>query len=108
MLCSYKEAQSHLRLDSEDDKSLVEAYIKASSNIIKKRLKNDEEIIYINQMSEEKVVRPEIKIACLQLVAEFYRYREGDSPNKIDDRFGYGYLPYGVEALLMPYQKWEI
>lgn len=103
-LCTLEEVKAHIRVDSDDEDELIETYIRASSAAICRKLVG----VKIHSDDEEEEVFPDIKLACMTLVAEFYRYREGDNPNKINDLYASKYLPYGVEQLIAPFLDWMV
>lgn len=98
-LITLEDALDHLRIDSGDDEGLVELYIKAASASIRTYLGDG---VYSDVESE--TIRDDVKVACMILVGDMYRYREGESPNSVDSRYGYGYLPARITAMLFPYR----
>lgn len=97
-LITTKEAQEHLRADSDDDSGLIDAYIEAASAAI---YTYAGEGIY---SGGNQTVRDDVKSACKLLVGDFYRNRESLS-EAVPNQFGYGYLPNYVTALLFPYRQ---
>jgi len=96
-LITYEEAFDHLRLDSSDDESLVQAYIQSASSAILSYIGDNAFI----EVEEKTVVRDEVKQACKLLVGNFYRNREAsENTDKLDAGYGYGYLPPAVLSLI--------
>lgn len=99
-LITLEEALDHLRIDDGDDEDLVESYISAASAAIYTYIGDG---VYADD--EKTQIRQDVKSACKLLVGDFYRYRESQSPDRIDGQNGYGYLPNYVVALLFPYRE---
>lgn len=117
-LITLKEAQEHLRIDSEDDKDYVSSLIDAASAMVfeyldggdifaLKRDGNGEvervngEPVYQTDSDDKKIVKSDIKAAAKLLVGDFYRHRE-NSKNVIE--FGADKMPTYVAALLFPHR----
>ena len=110
MIVTVEEAATHLHIDlpeaeSGEDTSLIETdlelKIKAASKAIIRYLGDYAENV-IEYDSDDEIVDADedVKIACLLLVGEFYKNREGAQDGEIQG--GYGYLPRSVVALLYP------
>lgn len=120
MLVTIEEASDHLRRDTAaDDGDLMQKIAAASSAVLTymkgfpigmpERDEQGEivrdsagEVIYQRDSAGTLIIRPEVKYAVLMLVAEFYKNREAEQAGIIDPKFGYGYLPRPVIALLYP------
>lgn len=117
-LITLKEAQEHLRIDSNDDQDYVNSLIDAASAMVFEYLdggdifafKRDEngevecedgKPIYQTDSEGDKVVKSDIKAAVKLLVGDFYRHRE-NSKNVIE--FGADKIPTYVAALLFPHR----
>lgn len=117
-LITLKEAQEHLRIDSDDDQDYVNSLIDAASAMVFEyldgsdifALKRDEngevervdgEPIYQTDSDDNKVIKSDIKAAVKLLVGDFYRHRE-NSKNVIE--FGADKMPTYVSALLFPHR----
>jgi hypothetical protein len=105
MLVSVDEALAHLRIDEPvvDFYNDLELKIQGASRAIIRYLKDQaDEVIEYDSDGDVVAVDEDVKIACLVFVAELWKNREGDQGGEIDPRFGYGYLPRPVLALLTP------
>ena len=105
MLVTVEQVISRLRLDADtvysDDYSDIELIIKAASKAIIRRLGDfDEDVIEYDSDGEVVDVDEDVQLATLIFVAELYKNREAKWDGDIDSKFGYGYLPRPVEALL--------
>ncbi|NLD14472.1 MAG: phage gp6-like head-tail connector protein [Gammaproteobacteria bacterium] len=101
ILITLDDAAAHLNLDDDcEDHAVVDACVKAASAAVLAYIGDN---AYVNE--EKTEVRPDVQSAVKLLVGDFYRYRESESPDRIDSRFGYGYLPQYVTALLFPYRR---
>lgn len=115
------EASDHLRRDTTDDDNDLSLKIKGASAAVRNYLKqewrayvfavdsNGDVIVDSNgnpvpeEDSSGPIIRPEVKVATLQMIGEMYKYREGEQTGRINE--GYGYLPIAVVALLYPLRK---
>lgn len=115
------EASDHLRRDTTDDDNDLSLKIKGASAAVRNYLKqewrayvlaldsNGDIVVDSNgdpvpdEDSNGPIIRPEVKVATLQMIGEMYKYREGDQTGRINE--GYGYLPIAVVALLYPLRK---
>lgn len=120
MLVTLEEASDHIRRDTGDDDADLIGKIAAASSAVLTYMKgspvgspmrdssgaivrdSDGRIVYETNSAGTPVIRPEVKQATLILVAEFYRNRDGEQAGEVDPRYGYGYLPRPVLALLYP------
>jgi hypothetical protein len=117
-LITLKEAQEHLRIDSNDDQDYVSSLIDAASAMVFEYLdggdifafkrdengeieREDGEPIYQTDSEDNKVIKSDIKAAVKLLVGDFYRHRE-NSKNVIE--FGADKMPTYVAALLFPHR----
>lgn len=120
------EASDHLRRDTSDDDNDLALKILGASAAVRNYLKQDwrayvpavdangDVVVDSNgdpvpdEDSNGKIVRPEVKVAVLQMIGEMYKYREGEQTGRIDagrTSLYYGYLPVAVIALLYPLRK---
>jgi hypothetical protein len=115
------EASDHLRRDTTDDDNDLSLKIKGASAAVRNYLKQEWRAYVLaldsngdvvvdsngNPVPEEDsngpILRPEVKVATLQMIGEMYKYREGEQTGRINE--GYGYLPIAVVALLYPLRK---
>lgn len=101
ILITLDDAVAHLNLDDDcEDRAVVESYVRAAGAAVLTYIGDN---AYTNE--EKTEVRPDVQSAVKLLVGDFYRYRESETPDRIDGRFGYGYLPQYVTALLFPYRR---
>jgi hypothetical protein len=122
-LVTLAQAQSHLRVDSNDDAVEIIGMIKAASKAVLNYLKgafvyeplldsygdaildSSGDPIAALDSSGDPIVQDEIQMATLILIAVFYRNREGyDTGNSRvgKELFQPGYLPEAVKSLLYP------
>lgn len=104
------DAKTWCRIDEDEDDLTVRLLINAASSAVKNYLKttspfdpdrdeNDNPILDSNGDIELlDYVRPEVRVATLFLVAEWYKNREASQ----DLALGHGYLPAPVVAILYP------
>lgn len=104
------DAKAWCRIDADEDDSVVQTLIYAASSAVKNYLKdtppfdpdrdaNDDPVLDSNGDIELlDYVRPEVRVATLFLVAEWYKNREAAQ----DLALGHGYLPAPVVAILYP------
>jgi hypothetical protein len=111
-LVSLAQAQDHLKDSYSENENDIALKIKAASKAIIKYLDGGEDAftdsdgqLAYDSNGEPLGVPEDIQIACLLLLGEFYRNRDGEQGGAIDAQFGYGYLPRPVVALLFPYRS---
>jgi len=84
-----EEAKLHCRIDHPEEDTVIEGYIRSSSQWLGK--------IGIN-VNVDPIPAP-LKQACLLLVSHFYENREAVPAIKMES-----VLPLGVDALIAPYR----
>lgn len=105
------EAKAHLRIpysDSFDDEHLylmidaasaaVKNYLNDFSTYQGERNSDDDQVVDSNYEPVKEypeVVRPEVKVACLLLIGEWWNNREGDGGSSTN-------LPAAVQSILYP------
>lgn len=111
MLVTLDEAKLHLRVDHNADDDDITLKIEAASAAILAYVE-DSQYLFLDSGGEELDLydtstdqaahraRHLCRQATLLMVAEFYRNREPAATDVMPDRFGYGYLPRAVVALL--------
>jgi hypothetical protein len=103
-LVTMDEAMDHLRYD--DEPPGLDILIEAVSNAVLKYINKTESYFEIEIGSDGKnypFIPSDIKAACLIWLGELDQNREGGKVAQVDSRFGYGYPPETVVALLAPY-----
>lgn len=108
--------KDHLRIDYDDEDTLLEGYIEAASAAVKNYLKSaspfellrdadDNPVIdsdgnpeYAKDADDNRVISKTVQHATLFLVGYFYADRDNDEGKEFD----MGYLPKPVMALLYP------
>lgn len=116
MLVTLREAQDHLRVDTDADANDLSLKVMAASGAVMNYLKSSSpyeievdsngdpildssgRVIPVRDSSGKTFVRWEVKAAVLLMVGYLYRLRD-DNENNAFDR---GYLPMPVTALLYP------
>lgn len=83
-------AQARIDTDAEDD--LLQIYVSAASESVQ---------AYVTDTAPAVT----LKHATLQLASMMYRERDGSNEYAVPEKYGYGYLPAGVTAMLYPYRK---
>lgn len=101
-LVTVERVKSALRIDTDQDDSLLEAYIQAASAAVIAYLKAQASVLLDldtgGDIPSGFEVPPTIQTATIILVGHFYREPDGNT----DDAFERGYLPKPVTALLYP------
>jgi hypothetical protein len=101
-LVSLARVKSALRIDTNIDDELLDAYIAAASAAVVNYLKGQAEVLLDldsgGEMPSGTEVPAEIEIAAIILVGHFYKEPDGDA----EGAFERGYLPKKVTALLYP------
>lgn len=112
MLITLDEAKAHLRVDHNlDDDDIEDAIEDASAAVL--AYIGDNQYLFLDTggdaldledtSADQAGLRAQAlcKRATKLLVGTFYRYRDGAAETvQVDSRFGYGYLPQPVTALL--------
>lgn len=83
-------AQARIDTDAEDD--LLQVYVDAATASVR---------AYVTDTAPAVTV----KHAEMLLASMMYRERDGSNEYAVPERYGYGYLPAAVVALLYPYRK---
>jgi len=105
-LVTLAQASEHLRRDTEDDNADLQLKITAASRRVLQYLGDQAEFLDSNgdvpvDSNGDPVDVPEhVQAATLLLIGDLYEQREGGQTASVDSKFGYGYLPVGVVALL--------
>ena len=101
-LATLERVKSALRIDTDQDDALLDAYILAASAAVIAYLKGQADVLLDldtgGSMPSGFEVPPAIEIATVILVGHFYREPDGDT----EKAFEQGYLPKPVTALLYP------
>lgn len=94
-LITIADLKAQARIDTDAEDALLQVYVTAASESVKK------------YVTDEHADVPEsiLKHATMSLAAMMYRERDASNEYAVPDKFGYGYLPLGVTALLYPYRK---
>lgn len=91
-----EELKPALRIDHEDDDTMLEILIKASSQLVSEYLKDSApESDYPAEVPER------VRLATIMLVGYFYRNPDADPEKAFDP----GYLPAPVQSILYPLRK---
>lgn len=110
-LVTLDEAKAHLRVDHDEDDADIEIKIEAASAAILNYI-GDAQYLFLDTGGDELDLedtstdqaahraRHLCRQATLLMVGEFYRNREPAATDVVPERFGYGYLPRAVVALL--------
>lgn len=105
-LVTIEQASDHLRRDTEDDNADLQLKITAASMAVLDYLGEQADFLdsagdVPQDSSGNPTGVPEVvQQATLLLVGEMYENRSGDQSAEIDSKYGYGYLPPSVIALL--------
>jgi hypothetical protein len=110
-LVTLERAREHLRSDETYDDAYVMALIAAASSAVLKYVGdtfNDTDGVIPLDSDGFPDVPEDVRIACLLLIGDFYKNREGKQEDSIGGVLGipsgYGYLSRAVVALLFPYR----
>lgn len=115
MLVTLDQAKAHLNMRAEDtdQDDYVTILIEAASAAVLDYV-GDAQYLFLDTGGDELDLddtstdqaalraRHLCRQATLMLLGEFYRNREPAATDVVPDRFGYGYLPRAVVALLTP------
>lgn len=111
-LVSLAQAQDHLRDYYVENEGDIELKILAASRACITYLDGGEDSFTDSdgQVAQDSNGTPQgvpedIQAACLLLLGEFHRNRDGEQGGAVDAQYGYGYLPRPVVALLFPYRS---
>lgn len=111
-LVSLAQAQDHLRDYYAENEGHIALLITAASRACLKYLDGGEDAWADSdgQIAQDSngvplLVPEDIQAACLLLIGEFYRNRDGEQMGEINSQFGYGFLPRPVVALLFPHRS---
>jgi len=113
MLVTLDEAKLHLRVDHDADDDDITLKIEAASAAVLAYVDDSQylfldtggdEIDLFDTSTDQAAHRAKhlCRQATLLMVGEFYRNREPAATDVVPERFGYGYLPRAVVALLTP------
>lgn len=113
MLVTLDEAKLHLRVDHDADDDDITIKINAASAAVLAYIEDSQylfldtggdEIDLYDTSTDQAAHRAKhlCRQATLLMVGEFYRNREPAATDVVPERFGYGYLPRAVVALLTP------
>ena len=91
-LITVEELKAQARIDTDAEDALLQVYVSAASESVQ---------AYVTNTAPPAT----LKHATLSLAAMMYRERDASNEYAVPDKFGYGYLPLGVVALLYPYRK---
>ncbi len=109
MLVSLEEARAHIRSDTNDDEADLTLKIKGASAAVMTYIKvaswaDSSGLVPVDSSGVAYDTPDDIKSACLLLIGEFYKNREGEQSQPVDGQYGYGFLSRAVLALLYPYR----
>ncbi len=96
--------KQHLRVDFNDDDTIIAAYQAAAETIVVEYL--DREVVAVGATpgtSDGIAITPAITVAVLLLTAALYENGEADDAGQEN-----AVLPSGVRALLAPYRVWRM
>ena len=116
-LVTLADAKTHLRVDHDLDDNDIELKIEAASAAVLQYI-GDTQYLFLDTGGEpiafdttDTGTAPEqaalralhtSRQAVLLLLSDFYRNRDPQPVDPVDSKFGYGYLPRAVTALLYP------
>jgi hypothetical protein len=111
MLVTLEEAKAQISVDYDVSDALIELHVKAASRAVCNYLK-DAQYTFLDTSGELPTdtsgdpitsgVPPEVKMATLVLIDDFFNHRGPAPTDPVDPQYGYGYLPRAVVALLYP------
>jgi hypothetical protein len=114
MLVTLEQAKLHLRVDTDDEDEDITLKIEAASAAVLGYIGDAQydfldtggDPLNLDELTEQPAIRAlhVARQATLLMVGEFYRNREPSATDVVPERFGYGYLPRAVVALLAPYR----
>ncbi|MFT4184262.1 MAG: head-tail connector protein [Rhizobium sp.] len=96
--------KQHLRVDFDDDDTIIAAYQAAAETIVAEYI--DRELVSSGETpatTDGIAVTPAITVAILLLTAAMYENSEADEAAQRD-----AVLPQGVRTLLAPYRVWRV
>lgn len=115
MLVTLEEAKAHLAMDHSADDALIALQVEAASAAVLAHI-GDAQYLFLDTGGEpiyfdttdtstelEQAALRALHLcrqATLMMVGDFYRNREPAATDVVPERFGYGYLPRAVVALL--------
>lgn len=113
MLVTLDEAKLHLRVDNDAEDDDITLKIEAASAAVLAYVEDSQylfldtggdELDLFDTSTDQAAHRAKhlCRQATLMMLGEFYRSREPAATDVMPDRFGYGYLPRAVVALLTP------
>ena len=110
-LVTLDEAKMHLRVDQDTEDDDIDLKLEAASAAVLAYV-GDSQYLFLDTGGDELDLedtdqaglraRHLCRQATLLVLGEFYRNREPAATDVMPDRFGYGYLPRSVVALLTP------
>jgi hypothetical protein len=102
LLVTVCQAKEHLRVDFDTEDDDIELKIHAASAAILDYL-DDARYDFTDTSGELTADVPyTVQAATLLMVGDLYKNREPTATDAVDSKFGYGYLPRAVLALLYP------
>lgn len=111
-LVTLQQASDHLRRDTTADDADLLLKIEAASEAVMGYLGDAAEAWTdsagepLEDSNGDAMDVPRVvQSATLQMVSYLYRERDGSNEYAVSDKFGYGYLPAGVTALLYRLRK---
>lgn len=119
MLVTLDEAKLHLRVDHDADDEDITLKVEAASAAVLAYVE-DSQYLFLDSSGDELDLydtstdqaahraRHLCRQATLLMVGEFYRNREPAATDVVPERFGYGYLPRAVVALLTPLRAYTL
>lgn len=91
-LITIEELKAQARIDTDAEDELLQIYVSAASESVQ---------AYVTDTAPPVT----LKHATLALASMMYRERDGSNEYAVPEKYGYGYLPAGVTALLYHYRK---
>ncbi len=110
LLVSIDEARAHLNMDHDADDEIITLYIHAASAAVMDYIGDNRydfvdtggNLIADTNDPSDGLIPNVVRQATLLMVGDFYRNREPVATDAVDAKYGYGYLPRAVIALLYP------